>query len=201
MTFVIAMHGVIIAALWHYQVRISPTEALTVFVNFISPPASEKKAEPPKAEKPHPVENPKIQRLAAEAPVTSPTDFVAPPPPPEVATEETTASEPAIEAPSAPQAPVTLSTELAVSCPDRAPPFYPSVSRRLGEQGRVVLRVELDDRGHVSSVTVSEGSGLRRLDEAAMTAVRNWRCAPAMRDGAPARAVALQQFDFILKGR
>lgn len=198
-----AFHAAVLAALWHYQIKISPAEAVTVFVNFITPSAPEKKEEPPKVEKPRPIERPKVERLVAEGPVTSPTDFVAPAPPsPEPAqTEEPPAPAPVIETPPAPPAPVTLSSELAVSCPDRASPSYPAISRRLGEQGRVVLRVELDEKGHVSSVAVIESSGFLRLDDAAMAAVKNWRCSPAMRDSFPARAVALQQFDFVLKGR
>jgi protein TonB len=31
--------------------------------------------------------------------------------------------------------------------------------------------------------------------------VKNWRCHPALRNGEPVRAVALQPFDFILKGK
>ena len=200
--FVMAMHAVILGALWHYQIKISPAEAVTVFVNFISPPAPVKQEEPPKAEKPRPIERPKLKQLVAEAP--APAEFVAPAPPPEPVIEEPAAPsppEPVIEAPPTPPAPVTLSSELAVSCPERTPPFYPAASRRLGEQGRVVLRVELDDTGRVGSVVVSSGSGFRRLDDAALAAVKKWRCDPVTRDGTAVYAVASQQFDFILKGR
>lgn len=204
MIFALAMHVVILGALWHYQIRISPAEAVTVFVNFINPPAPVKQEAPPKAEKPRPIERPKLKQLVAEAPVTSPAEFVAPPPPPDPVMQEPPAlpaPEPVIEAPPAPPAPATLSSELAVSCPERTPPFYPAMSRRLGEQGRVVLRVELDGTGRVGSVVVSSGSGFRRLDEAAIAAVKKWRCNPVTRDGEVVHAIASQQFDFILEGR
>jgi protein TonB len=74
-------------------------------------------------------------------------------------------------------------------------------SRRAGEQGRVVLRVELDERGSVTQASVATSSGLPRLDDAALSAVRQWRCNPASRGGVPVRAVALQPFNFVLEGR
>lgn len=95
---------------------------------------------------------------------------------------------------------MTLTSELALVCPERRPPPYPSVSRRLGESGRVLLRVELDESGRVVKARVVESSGFARLDSAALTAVRNWRCTPPRQDGHPVGAVALQPFDFTLDG-
>ena len=46
---------------------------------------------------------------------------------------------------------------------------------------------------------IEKSSGAQRLDEAALAAVRVWRCNPARRDGKPVRAIALQPFDFILQ--
>lgn len=97
-------------------------------------------------------------------------------------------------------APMTLTSELALVCPERRPPPYPSVSRRLGESGRVVLRVELDESGRVIEARVVDSSGFARLDSAALTAVRTWRCTPPRQDGHPVGAVALQPFDFTLDG-
>jgi protein TonB len=96
---------------------------------------------------------------------------------------------------------VLLSWDLAVSCPQRSPPAYPSISRRLGEEGKAVLQVELDEHGQVDRATVKSSSGYARLDEAALSAVRHWRCNPATRDGAAVRAVAIQPFNFVLEGR
>jgi len=99
-----------------------------------------------------------------------------------------------------PVGPVTLGGELSLACPERTPPLYPPTSRRLGEEGTVVLRVELDEGGRVETARVQTGSGHPRLDEAALTAVRSWRCHPASHDGRPVRAVALQPFKFVLQG-
>ncbi len=64
----------------------------------------------------------------------------------------------------------------------------------------VVLRVELDETGHVAVARISSSSGHARLDEAALGAVKTWRCTPATRNGQPVRAVALQPFKFVLQG-
>jgi protein TonB len=98
-----------------------------------------------------------------------------------------------------PAGPVTLGEELSVACPERRAPAYPAISRRLGEEGMVVLRVELDQAGSVVHAEVKASSGFARLDEAALTAVKTWRCQPAQRNGQPVRAVALQPFKFVLQ--
>ena len=102
-------------------------------------------------------------------------------------------------APPFPPEPIVLHEELSVSCPDRSPPVYPVTSRQIGEQGKVLLRVELDEQGRVSAARVETSSGIPRLDEAALTAVKEWRCVAARRDGVPVRAVALQPFKFSLR--
>jgi len=96
---------------------------------------------------------------------------------------------------------VLLSNELSVSCTERTPPSYPKQSLRLGEQGKTVLLVELDERGRVVNIAVKTKSGFPRLDEAAINAVKTWHCNPAERNGVAVRAVALQPFNFVLKGR
>ena len=63
----------------------------------------------------------------------------------------------------------------------------------------MVLRVELDEQGSVSAARVAQASGFARLDEAALAAVKAWRCTPAQRDGRPVRAIALQPFKFVLQ--
>ena len=166
---------------------------MTLFVNFIAPPAPEKQEEPKRPPpKPHPAEKPQPRQLVAETPIIAPTDYVAPPPPKPA---------PVIEAPPMPlpAGPVAMFTELSVACPERAAPPYPVLARRLGETGVVVLRVELSETGHVAVAQVQSSSGYARLDEAALGAVRTWRCTPATRAGQAVRAVALQPFNFVLQ--
>ncbi len=100
-------------------------------------------------------------------------------------------------APMAP-VPVTMTAELAVVCSDRVAPAYPAAARQRGETGLVVVRVELDERGGVTSAQVERSSGHVALDEAAVTAVLSWRCTPPSRQGMPVKAVAMQPFNFSL---
>lgn len=197
--FVVVLHSAALYSLWSYRIIPAPDKAVTLFVNLINPPPPPApQPRPHQPEPPKPVKSPpppEPPQLAAEAPVLSPAEPVAPPPPPAPVIEA-----PAIETPLPPQ-PVALSTELSVSCPKRSPPAYPFQSKRLNEQGKVVLRVELDEEGRVVSAYVQTGSGYPRLDDASLNAVKTWRCKPAMRNGAPVHAVALQPFNFILKGR
>ena len=100
-----------------------------------------------------------------------------------------------------PEGPITLSAELSGAggvCPEMSAPSYPPLSRRLGEEGKLVLRVELDESGHISVAQVIISSGHKRLDDAAMASVKTWRCTPLRRNGMPVRAIALQPFNFEL---
>lgn len=58
-----------------------------------------------------------------------------------------------------------------------APP-YPLMSRRLGEEGKVELSVEMNTGGIVTKVSVTKSSGYPRLDEAARSALLDSRFAP-----------------------
>ena len=60
-------------------------------------------------------------------------------------------------------------------------PRYPLASRRLGEEGTVVLRVRVSADGAVSQLDVGSSSGSARLDRAALATVANWRFEPARR--------------------
>jgi protein TonB len=62
-------------------------------------------------------------------------------------------------------------------------PSYPPLSRRLGEQGIVMLNVLVGEDGNVQKLEVAKSSGSTRLDEAASRAVQSWRFAPGKRAG------------------
>lgn len=74
--------------------------------------------------------------------------------------------------------------------PSDRPPIYPENARRRGQQGHVVLHVDVSADGVPSAVTVAESSGYASLDAAALTAVQQWRFVPATRGGVPVPAVA-----------
>ncbi|MFZ9071101.1 MAG: energy transducer TonB, partial [Burkholderiaceae bacterium] len=58
-------------------------------------------------------------------------------------------------------------------------PAYPVMSRRLGEEGQVLLRVLVSPQGRPEQIQLLSGSGFARLDEAAQEAVAKWRFVPA----------------------
>lgn len=60
-------------------------------------------------------------------------------------------------------------------------PAYPSQSRRLKEEGTVLLLVRVSAEGTPLSVEIRNSSGFERLDEAGLQAVRQWRFVPAKR--------------------
>lgn len=63
-------------------------------------------------------------------------------------------------------------------------PDYPSISKRLGEEGRVLVRVLIQADGSLAEVQVLKSSGHPRLDSAAVEHVqRDWRFVPARRNG------------------
>lgn len=64
-------------------------------------------------------------------------------------------------------------------------PPYPLLSKRMGEQGRVVVRTLIGTDGHAQDVQLHQSSGFDRLDQAALNAARQWRYVPGKRDGVP----------------
>lgn len=59
------------------------------------------------------------------------------------------------------------------------------MSKRLGEQGTVMLRVLVKSDGSAGTVEVKISSNFPRLDQAAVDAVKNWHFIPATSDGKP----------------
>ncbi|MEE2023089.1 energy transducer TonB [Alkalimonas mucilaginosa] len=71
-------------------------------------------------------------------------------------------------------------------------PAYPMLSRRLREQGTVLLELLIEADGQISELAVLQSSGFPRLDQAALEAVKQWRFEPA-RQGDTAIAYRYQQ--------
>ena len=71
-----------------------------------------------------------------------------------------------------------------ISSPDE---IYPSMSKRLGEEGAVTLLLTLNEEGRVVDASVKESSGFERLDNAALAdAKKGWRFLPGTVNGKPA---------------
>jgi len=79
-------------------------------------------------------------------------------------------------------------------------PDYPPLARRLGEQGRVLLRVLVSTNGEADHVQVESSSGSNKLDRAAILAVKQWNFVPAKRSNLPISAYVLVPVNFSLEG-
>ncbi|HIJ86832.1 MAG TPA: energy transducer TonB [Desulfuromonadales bacterium] len=217
------LHFLALYCMWNYHATPPRTEAMAVFVSLINPPEAAQHvaqvvSKPAPVKQAEPVNEPPVlpKPMAKETPATSPAE----PPAVPLQTSRVQASTASGSVTAAPVTaavtagvppshsgtvplpqPLLLGGELSVSCPERPAPAYPKQSLRLGEQGKTVLLVELDDMGRMNHVEVKTTSGYPRLDEAAVNALKTWRCTPAKRNGVAVRSIALQPFNFSLKGR
>ncbi|MDW8335957.1 MAG: energy transducer TonB [Tepidimonas sp.] len=141
----------------------------------------------PAAVDPHPA--------VSEAPASTPSGLVA-----NEASPHTDAAPSASARPSAPPAPPRIELPSAnAAYLNNPPPAYPAISRRLGEQGRVVLRVRIEPDGTASAAEIRSSSGYERLDRAALDAVLRWRYVPGKRNGVPEAMWFLIPIQFVLE--
>ena len=206
----LALHGLTAHALLGYEpARSALFAAAPIMVELIVPPKAEPKPErpveiaPPPKPTPRPVA--KLQPKPPEAlpviaaPEESRAPIAAPAPLPKPPAPSAPEPAPVASAPPAP-APVAVTPPLFnADYLENPPPAYPALSRRLGEQGRVILRVLVNAGGRADEVEVRSSSGHPRLDAAARDTVRAWRFVPAQRGGQPVAAWVLIPISFRLE--
>ena len=81
----------------------------------------------------------------------------------------------------------------------RVKPVYPTIARRLGYEGTVVLTIQVLDSGRVGDVTIVTSTGHRSLDRAAVRAPRRSRYAPSSLGGLHVDSIKRAAFTFRLK--
>jgi protein TonB len=100
-----------------------------------------------------------------------------PPPPAPQSTAITTVTPVRPPAAAALHRAVTVAPHLDLAASQQ--PNYPPVSRRLGEEGTVILQVLVDPDGRAGDVKIVQSSGFPRLDQAAIDGVKSgYRFAP-----------------------
>ena len=175
---------------------------IEIISQVITPPAPQVAPQPPApAPKPVPVPQPVQKPRPRPAPPPAPRPVAVPDLPP-IPTAPTAAVEPAPPAPApmtaAPPAPavapappdppgpprIELPSSSANYLQNPQPP-YPPMSRRLGEQGQVMLRVLIGADGNAQQVEIRRSSGFERLDNVAQETVRRWKFVPGRRNGIP----------------
>jgi protein TonB len=120
------------------------------------------------------------QPPAAAAPVATPAPAVTAP----------------VAAPPAPATPRLITS--GVEYLQSPAPVYPAMSKRMGEQGKVVLRVLVNDKGLPEQVQVHASSGFARLDEAARQAVLRALFKPHVEEGRAVPVYVLVPLNFKL---
>lgn len=170
-----------------------------VTVTFVAAPEPLKAPPPPKVV---PLVQPK-QTFVPPLPQlnivqTEPTITLPPPQPrPSEAAPAVAAPAAAVAPPAPPQpsAPKTISGVEYVRAPQ---PVYPSISRRMGETGTVMLRVLIGEKGTAEQVTIQKSSGSSNLDEAGRQAVLRALYKPHIEDGKAIPVYALVPINFQL---
>lgn len=151
-------------------------------------------AEPPRVQPPSPASTPHRVR-----PVTKPRPVIAIAPEPASPAATFIAPAPVAAAPAAPATPVLSNAPPAMVSAarfdaaylDNPRPSYPARSRRMGEEGKVLLRVRVSPDGTAAAVDLEKSSNFERLDEAARQAVARWRFVPAKRGDEAIEAVII----------
>jgi protein TonB len=176
--------------------KITPPDTPPVLVEFMQSQPTPRTVEPQPAKptppqvRPQPVATPEPAPQPTPAPskVTAPAVVTqAAPVAPSAPSAPTTPTPPAPPAPApAPVVTAPAKTDVSISASysaSNAKPIYPNMSKRLGEQGTVVLRVLVKADGTAGAVEVKSSSSFPRLDQAAVEAVKSWHFNPATSDG------------------
>lgn len=129
------------------------------------------------------------KQASPDAPLGGPaesTPMAAPAPAAQTAPTVTAAAAPA--APPTPAPAASPRIELPSSQADylnNPKPPYPPLSKRLREEGKVILRVLIETDGTAAKAEIRTSSGYDRLDQTALQTVLRWRYVPGKRNGAP----------------
>lgn len=164
------------------------------------PPKPQVKPKPPvPVAKPVPSPQPAPKSITAPAepaPAAAPaaTEAAATSANPSNATTATAAAGPA--APAAPVQPRTVTTGVEYLQAPR--PEYPALSRRMGEEGTVMLRILISERGRAERADIHKSSGVPRLDEAARQAALRAVFKPYTENGRPVPVYAILPISFQL---
>jgi periplasmic protein TonB len=133
----------------------------------------EKPIEPPPPQPEKPIPKPKIPLPKAPP---SERAVASEPEPTPVPVQET-------EKPAEPTPAPVIPPQADASQLNNPAPAYPQTSRRLKEEGVVLLEILVKADGSLGEMRLKKSSGYTRLDEAAQNAVKKWHFVPAKRGG------------------
>ena len=186
-----------------------PVEVQWITDGRIEPPAAQPQAKPSPTTEPikQPIQ-PKVVReqvIAAKNTTPIAEKFTAPEPVireetrPQPAAQASTAAQPAQQPASTGNGQPRSVGISAIRYKSKPNAEYPEISKEMGEYGVVSIRVVIGTDGRVQSAQVSKSSGFRRLDDAALRAVRRASFYPYLENGVAVPAAVNIPFNFNFK--
>lgn len=203
---VLLVHALPALEFIHLSKRPPLMDDTRVMANLVSPEAS-KTQQPPAASPPKPQEE---KKAVKEKPQDKPLDKPSPTQTQQAPQQSQTQSKSEAQQQNAAVAPAAsggasgtpIQTDIGklvvVYQPD-ADAYYPSFSKRSGEQGSVVVRLIIDEGGNVEDVAMLQSSSFPRLDRAATEIGKRYRFKPFLVNGSPQRISTNLLIKFNLK--
>ena len=162
----------------------------------VPPPPPIKKPKPPKKIKPKPVK--KTVPAVQKAPEFAPVEPVESPPVQSTQSASSSSASTSAQTPASNPEPFT-EANFRANYAHNPKPHYPTIAKRRGWQGKVLLRVRVSAQGLSDSVTVEKSSGHEMLDDSAIEAVKKWRFIPAKRGDTPVASSVIVPIVFTLR--
>ena len=205
---VVLLHALPALEFLHWDSRPAKTDDdARVMANLVSPDTANKSQQPPAPPppKPKPEEKQKtVDEKTAEkpAPVQPQQQTQSPQSSPQNKSESTLPNASVAPATTGGASGTPIQTDIGklivVYQPD-ADAYYPSFSKRSGEQGEVVVKLIIDETGVVEEVAMLRSSAYPRLDRAATEIGKRYRFKPFLVNGSPARISTNLAIRFNLK--
>ena len=192
--FVVSAHLIVLALLASLQILPVPPTMSALMVEILAPASPQPLIPRPQAQPATPKLEP--QRRVTPEPrqiLAAKHDHAAPD-----AEAASTKDSPAAAAPATP-AVATSQPRFDADYLSNPAPAYPPLSRRMGEEGQVVLRVQVEANGRPAQIELKSSSSSARLDQAAQDAVWRWKFIPAKRGDEAIGAWVLVPITFTLK--
>ncbi len=207
---VVMLHALPAFEFFHLSKRPPPMDDSRVMANLVSPEATNKDqqapaapAPRPKVEKKPPKEKPKEKLPESQTPSQTQQ-------PQQTPQQNQAQSKSESQTQNAAVAPATgggvsgtpIQTDIGklvvIYQPD-ADAYYPSFSKRSGEQGSVVVRLIIDETGSVEDVALLQSSSFPRLDRPATEIGKRYRFKPYLVNGSPQKISTNLLIKFNLK--
>lgn len=202
---VLVLHALPALEFIHLSARPPKIDDARVMANLVSPSPA-KSQEAPSAPKPTPTKPKEEPKKKLEEKQTPAQAEAKPSTAPQKPAESKTDAQPqnAAVAPSAAggASGTPIQTDigkLEVLYQPDADAYYPSFSKRSGEQGTVIVRLIIDQTGNVEDISLLQSSNFPRLDRAASEIGRRYRFKPFLVNGSPQRISTNLLIKFNLK--